>query len=155
MFLHGGIAHLGGNLLFLWIFGNNVEDAMGRRRFLAFYLLTGVSAALAQVLASAATGSLDLPMVGASGAIAGVLAAYLRLFPGAKVLTLAFIFVVWLPAWIVLGIWIVGQVLAVLEGGAPGVALFAHIGGFATGWLLVWRFVPEGLWRTHGSSSRA
>jgi membrane associated rhomboid family serine protease len=144
MFLHGGFAHLGGNLLFLWIFGNNVEDAMGRRRFLAFYLLTGVAAALAQVLASAATGSLDLPMVGASGAIAGVLAAYLRLFPGAKVLTLAFIFVVWLPAWIVLGIWIVGQVLAVLGGGAPGVALFAHIGGFATGWLLVWRFVPAG-----------
>jgi membrane associated rhomboid family serine protease len=142
MFLHGGFAHIGGNLLFLWIFGNNVEDAMGRRRFLAFYLLTGVAAALSQVLASAATGSLDLPMVGASGAIAGVLAAYLRLFPGAKILTLAFIFVVWLPAWIVLGIWIVGQVLAVLEGGAPGVALFAHIGGFATGWLLVWRFVP-------------
>jgi membrane associated rhomboid family serine protease len=142
MFLHGGLAHLGSNLLFLWIFGNNVEDAMGRGRFTAFYLVSGVAAALAQVLASAASGSLDAPMVGASGAIAGVLAAYLRLFPGARVLTLAFVFVVWLPAWIVLGLWILSQVLAVLGGGAPGVALFAHIGGFAAGWLLVQRFLP-------------
>jgi membrane associated rhomboid family serine protease len=142
MFLHGGFAHLGSNLLFLWIFGNNVEDAMGRLRFAAFYLISGVAAALAQVLASAASGALDAPMVGASGAIAGVLAAYLRLFPGARILTLAFVFVVWLPAWVVLGLWILSQVLAVLGGGAPGVALFAHIGGFLTGWLLVERFVP-------------
>jgi len=143
MFLHGGFAHLGSNLLFLWIFGNNVEDSMGRLRFAAFFLASGVAAALTQVVASAASGSLDAPMVGASGAIAGVLAAYLRLFPGARILTLAFVFVVWLPAWIVLGLWILGQVLAVAGGGAPGVALFAHIGGFAAGWLLVYRFVPR------------
>jgi membrane associated rhomboid family serine protease len=145
MFLHGGLGHLGSNLLFLWIFGNNVEDTMGRGRFTAFYLVSGVAAALAQVVASAASGALDAPMVGASGAIAGVLAAYLRLFPGARVLTLAFVFVVWLPAWIVLGLWILSQVLAVLGGGAPGVALFAHIGGFAAGWLLVKRFLPPHL----------
>lgn len=142
MFLHGGIGHLGSNLLFLWIFGNNVEDVMGRGRFIAFYLVSGVAAALAQVLASAATDGLQVPMVGASGAIAGVLAAYLRLFPGARVLTLAFVFLVWLPAWVVLGLWIVAQVVAALSGGAPGVALFAHIGGFGAGWMLVWKFMP-------------
>jgi membrane associated rhomboid family serine protease len=147
MFLHGGLGHLGSNLLFLWIFGNNVEDVMGRRRFVVFYLVAGVAAALAQVFASAAAGNLDAPMVGASGAIAGVLAAYLRLFPSARVLTLAFVFLVWLPAWIVLGLWIVTQVFAVLSGGSPGVALFAHIGGFAAGWLLVEGFLPPGLRR--------
>jgi membrane associated rhomboid family serine protease len=142
MFLHGGFGHLAGNLLFLWIFGNNVEDAMGRARFLAFYLASGVAAAIAQVLASAASGSVDLPMVGASGAIAGVLAAYLRLFPGARILTLAFVFLVWLPAWVVLGLWIATQVLAVVAGGAPGVALLAHIGGFGAGWLMLDSFLP-------------
>ncbi len=142
MFLHAGLAHLGSNLLFLWIFGNNVEDVMGRWRFPAFYLTCGVAAALAQVIASAAGGNVNAPMVGASGAIAGVLAAYLRLFPGARILTLAFVFVIWLPAWIVLGLWILTQVFAVVAGGAPGVALFAHLGGFAAGWVLVYRFVP-------------
>jgi membrane associated rhomboid family serine protease len=120
-----------------------VEDALGRSRFLAFYLVTGVAAAMAQVLASAATGNLDVPMVGASGAIAGILAAYLRLFPGARVLTLAFVFLVWLPAWLVLGLWLLSQIFAVLGGGAPGVALFAHLGGFAAGWLLLSRFLPR------------
>ncbi|MGB8930157.1 MAG: rhomboid family intramembrane serine protease [Anaeromyxobacteraceae bacterium] len=144
MFLHGGLGHLGSNLLFLWIFGNNVEDVMGRLRFTGFFLACGVAAALAQVLASAASGNVEAPMVGASGAIAGVLAAYLRLFPGARVLTLAFVFLVWLPAWLVLGLWILTQILSVLSGGAPGVALFAHIGGFATGWVLVERFLPRG-----------
>lgn len=148
MFLHGGVAHLASNLLFLWIFGNNVEDAMGRLRFGAFYAAAGVAAALAQVVASAAAGETGVPMVGASGAIAGVLAAYLRLFPGARVLTLAFVFLVWLPAWIVLGVWILTQVLAALAGSSPGVALFAHIGGFAAGWLLVARFLPP---RVRGS----
>ena len=142
MFLHGGLGHLASNLLFLWIFGNNVEDAMGRPRFAAFYLLCGVAGGLAQVYASAASDQLYAPMVGASGAIAGVLAAYLRLFPGARILTLAFVFLVWLPAWLVLGIWIVTQLLAVLSGGSPGVALFAHIGGFGAGWFLVARFLP-------------
>ena len=151
MFLHGGVGHLGSNLLFLWIFGNNVEDVMGRRRFAFFYLTCGVAAALIQVFASAASGAVDAPMVGASGAIAGVLAAYLRLFPGARVLTLAFVFLVWLPAWLVLGLWILMQVLAVLSGGSPGIALFAHIGGFAAGWLLVARFLPRGGLRVDSS----
>jgi len=155
MFFHGGLAHLGSNLLFLWIFGNNVEDAMGRPRFVAFYLLCGVAAAIVQVLASAASGSLEVPMVGASGAIAGILAAYLRLFPGARILTLAFVFVVWLPAWIVLGLWILGQLLSVVGGGVPGVALFAHIGGFAAGWLLVRRLVPPGAERAGLPLTRA
>ncbi len=145
MFLHGGLGHLASNMLFLWIFGNNVEDAMGRGRFTAFYVVSGVLATLTQVVASAAAGALAAPMVGARGAIAGILAAYLRLFPGARVLTLAFVFLVWLPAWLVLGIWIVTQLLAVLSGGAPGVALFAHIGGFGAGWLLVARVLPP--WR--------
>jgi membrane associated rhomboid family serine protease len=143
MFLHGGLGHLGSNLLFLWIFGNNVEDVMGRVRFAGFYFACGIAAALVQVFASAASGNVEAPMVGASGAIAGVLAAYLRLFPGARVLTLAFVFLVWLPAWLVLGLWIVTQILAVLSGGSPGTALFAHIGGFAAGWLLVGRFLPS------------
>jgi len=152
MFLHGGLGHLASNMLFLWIFGNNVEDAMGRRRFVVFYLVCGVAAALSQVFASAAAGQLEAPMVGASGAIAGILAAYLRLFPGARVLTLAFVFLVWLPAWLVLGLWIVMQVLAVISGGAPGVALFAHIGGFGAGWLLVARFLPP--WLRRASARR-
>ncbi|HSM93734.1 MAG TPA: rhomboid family intramembrane serine protease [Anaeromyxobacteraceae bacterium] len=154
MFLHGGLGHLGSNLLFLWIFGNNVEDVMGRLRFAGFYLACGVAAAGVQVFASAAAGNVEAPMVGASGAIAGVLAAYLRLFPGARVLTLAFVFLVWLPAWLVLGLWILTQIVAVLSGGAPGVALFAHIGGFATGWVLVDRFLPPRLRRDSGLPPR-
>jgi membrane associated rhomboid family serine protease len=148
MFLHGGFLHLGLNMLFLWIFGNNVEDALGRIRFLLFYLVSGVVAALAQVLAAAVAaqsmGSSDplhVPMVGASGAIAGVLGAYLVLFPRARVLTLVpilvFFQIVHLPAMIFIGIWFLLQVLAVFFGGAPGVAVFAHIGGFVAGFALV------------------
>ncbi len=141
MFLHGGFLHVGMNMLFLWIFGNNVEDALGRVRFVFFYLACGLAAALAQTVASAVAGQVDVPMVGASGAIAGILAAYMVMFPGARVLTLVviviFIRLVYLPAAFFIGLWFVMQVLAVFFGGSPGVAVFAHIGGFVAGWLLV------------------
>jgi membrane associated rhomboid family serine protease len=141
MFLHGGFLHIASNMLFLWIFGNDVEDALGRARFVAFYVVCGVAAALVQVLASAVAGDLFVPVVGASGAIAGVLAAYVALFPRARVLTLVFLFffvrLVPLPATLFVGIWFAMQVLAVFLGGAPGVAVFAHLGGFVAGWLLV------------------
>ena len=138
MFLHGGLVHLGGNMLFLWIFGNNVEDVLGRGRFVAFYLGCGIAAALAQVGVSVMTGDLLTPMVGASGAIAGVLGAYLALFPGARVLTLVPIFIfiqlVWLPAGLLIGVWVVLQVLPMLFGAAGGIAYMAHLGGFIAGY---------------------
>jgi membrane associated rhomboid family serine protease len=141
MFLHGGFLHLGGNLLFLWVFGNNVEDALGRVRFLLYYLACGVAAAVAQALISAAAGDVLVPMVGASGAIAGVLAAYVVLFPRARVLTAIPIFViirlVHLPAAFFIGLWFALQVLYAVAGGTgSGVAFFAHIGGFVFGWLV-------------------
>lgn len=148
MFLHGSFAHIGGNMLFLWVFGNNVEDALGRPRFLAFYLLTGLAAAAAQTGAALVADSRDLviPMVGASGAISGVLAAYLVMFPRARVLTLVPIFIlirfVQLPASLFLGLWFVFQLLgAFLGDGGGGVAFMAHVGGFVAGLLLVllWR----------------
>jgi membrane associated rhomboid family serine protease len=129
------------NMLTLWIFGNNVEDALGRLRFLAFYLLAGIAAALTQTVAATMSGDALVPMVGASGAIAGVLAAYLVLFPQARVLTLlvivVFIRLQYLPATFFIGFWFVLQVLSVFVGGDPNVAVFAHIGGFVTGFLLV------------------
>ncbi|HSB20920.1 MAG TPA: rhomboid family intramembrane serine protease [Anaeromyxobacteraceae bacterium] len=146
MFLHGSFAHIGGNMLFLWIFGNNVEDALGHVRFLAFYLVSGVAAAAAQTGLSYAVGDLQTPMVGASGAIAGVLAGYWVMFPRARILTLIpiffFIRLVYLPASFFIGAWFVFQLLgAFLGGGGGGVAFMAHIGGFAAGLLLVqiWR----------------
>jgi membrane associated rhomboid family serine protease len=141
MFMHGGFAHIGMNMLTLWIFGNNVEDALGRLRFIAFYLLSGIAAALTQTVAATMSGDALAPMVGASGAIAGVLAAYLVLFPQARVLTLliivVFIRLQYLPATFFIGFWFVLQVLSVVFGGDPNVAVFAHIGGFVTGFLLV------------------
>jgi len=141
MFLHAGLLHIGGNLLILWIFGNNVEDALGRTRFILFYLASGVAAALAQTLASAVSGDVLVPMVGASGAIAGVLAAYLVLFPHARILT-AFVIVVFVrlthvPARFFIGFWFLMQIASVVFGGSPGVAFFAHIGGFVAGFALV------------------
>jgi membrane associated rhomboid family serine protease len=141
MFVHAGFFHFAGNMLYLWIFGNNVEDAMGKLRFLVFYLTCGVAAALSQALLNPAS---RIPMVGASGAVSGVLGAYLLLFPHARVLTLVplglFTQLVEIPALVVLGFWIVIQLLNGLltfnfQGG--GVAWFAHIGGFAAGMLLV------------------
>ena len=153
MFLHGGLFHIAGNMLYLWIFGDNVEDTLGHLRFLALYLLSGVGAAGAQTLMSPAS---QVPMIGASGAISGVLGAYLFLFPHASVLTLItfgfFIRFVQVPAVIVLGFWIVVQVLsgllsygAATKGAADGggVAWFAHIGGFVAGLMLLFLFRPR------------
>ncbi|MFQ5521193.1 MAG: rhomboid family intramembrane serine protease [Candidatus Methylomirabilia bacterium] len=148
MFLHGGLFHIFGNLLYLWIFGNNVEDILGHGRFLAFYFLSGVAAALAQ---TAVGPSSQIPMIGASGAVSGVLGAYLILFPHAKVLTLImfgfFIRFVQIPAMLVLGFWIVVQVLNGLitfgAGDQGGVAWFAHIGGFVAGLVLLAAFRPR------------
>lgn len=142
MFLHGGPLHLASNMWYLWIFGDNVEDAMGRVRFLAFYLLGGLVAAAAQVFSSASS---PIPMVGASGAIAGVLGAYMMLYPYGRVLTLVWFFYfirfVQMPAIIVLGLWFLLQLLSASIGGGSleggGVAWMAHIGGFLFGALLV------------------
>jgi len=155
MFVHGGLFHVAGNMLYLWIFGNNVEDAMGHARFLLFYLLSGLAAAFAQVLAGPTS---TVPMVGASGAVSGILGAYLLLYPHARVLTLLILGWFWrlveIPALFVLGFWIVVQVLNGLltfnfQGG--GVAWFAHIGGFAAGMVFLpffkRRAVPVRLFR--------
>jgi membrane associated rhomboid family serine protease len=151
MFLHGGLLHLGGNMLYLWIFGNNVEDTLGHGRFLLFYLAAGVAAALAQTVINPASG---IPMVGASGAVSGVLGAYLLLFPYATVLTLVTFGFFWrfihLPALVVLGLWIVLQFLsgyvslAATAGSEGGVAFFAHIGGFFVGMALLFVLRPRG-----------
>ena len=149
MFMHGGLLHLGGNMLFLWIFGNNVEDSMGPVKFLLFYLLGGLAASALQV---AMARTPPFPTVGASGAVAGVLGGYLLLFPRARVVTVIFIVffftIVELPALLILGFWFVQQVLfgyfdlgSAGEGG--GVAYFAHIGGFAFGLLAIKLFADE------------
>ncbi len=136
MFLHGGLLHIGGNMLYLWIFGNNVEDVLGRARFLGFYLLSGLAAGLVQ---SVVLSGSDAPMIGASGAIAGVLGAYFVLFPRVRVRTFVFIiFIIGIfriPAAWVLGFWFLLQVFSAGLGG--GVAWFAHIGGFLTGAALI------------------
>jgi len=137
MFLHGGIGHLVGNMLFLAIFGDNVEDAMGHRRFIAFYLLCGVAAALAHVVVAPDVGK---PMVGASGAISGVLGAYLMLHPKAWITFLIGIFPFVLPAWLLLGAWFLIQFTSALGGGSGGVAWWAHVGGFVAGVVLIGRF---------------
>jgi len=140
MFLHGGFLHIAGNMLYLWIFGNNVEDSMGRIRFIVFYFSCGIVAAYAHALANAES---TMPMIGASGAISGVLGAYLVLYPRARVLTLIafglYIRTVEVPAMFVLGFWFVLQFLNALlsSGTGGGVAWFAHIGGFIAGILLI------------------
>jgi membrane associated rhomboid family serine protease len=156
MFIHGGLFHVGGNMLYLWIFGNNVEDSMGKVRFLVFYLLCGVAAAAAQYLANPQS---TIPVVGASGAISGALGAYLILFPGARVWTMVtfgfFIRFVPIPALVVLGFWIVVQVLNGLftfgSGEKGGVAFLAHVGGFVAGMVLVFPFrrQPGPAYRRH------
>ncbi|MEN6521245.1 MAG: rhomboid family intramembrane serine protease [Armatimonadota bacterium] len=143
MFLHGGLLHLGGNMLYLWIFGNNIEDVLGHARFLLFYLVGGVLAAFAHILSNPSS---QVPVVGASGAIAAVLGAYMVLYPKNKVTTLLFIgiFVTTaaVPAVVVLGLWIFLQIISAMLGGgmtpgSGGVAYWAHIGGFLTGVALI------------------
>ena len=138
MFMHGGFAHIAGNMLFLFVFGDNVEDRIGRVRFLLFYLFCGVVASLAHVFVSKWTGQdLTVPSLGASGAISGVLGAYLLLFPKKRVRVLLFRFIVAVPAWVAVGIWFLFQIvngLGMLGGGTGGgVAYAAHVGGFVAG----------------------
>jgi membrane associated rhomboid family serine protease len=154
MFLHGGLFHIAGNMLYLWIFGDNVEDTLGHGRFLVFYLASGVAAALTQTLVGPGSA---VPMVGASGAVSGVLGAYLLLFPHANVLSLVifgiFVRVVRISALFVLGFWIVVQFVngfltvsvaaARGESAGGGVAWFAHIGGFVAGMLLLFVLRPR------------
>jgi membrane associated rhomboid family serine protease len=159
MFLHGGFMHIAGNMLFLWIFGNNVEDVLGRLRFVLFYLTCGVVAALSQVAVAAVGGdeaSLLIPMVGASGAIAGVLAAYMILFPHARVLTLVPIFIfirlIYVPAGFFIGLWFLLQLVSAFLGEqGSGVAFVAHVGGFVAGLVLVKTLAPRAGWRTRQS----
>ncbi len=134
MFMHGGWMHLIGNMLFLWVLGDNVEDAMGHGKFIVFYILCGLFAAFSH---AALDTSSQIPMIGASGAISGVIGAYLLLHPKARIHTLVFRFVVGIPAWIVLGIWLGMQFFNVLSGGGGGVAWWAHIGGAFAGVILV------------------
>lgn len=138
MFLHGSWMHIIFNMWFLWIFGNNVEDSMGRLRFVGFYLLAGVGGALSQVVSAPAS---PLPMVGASGAISGVMGAYVVLYPRVKVYTLVpigfFLTSIALPAWAMLGYWMLLQLLPALAGADSGTALWAHIGGFIVGALTI------------------
>jgi membrane associated rhomboid family serine protease len=137
MFLHGGLLHVLGNMWFLWVFGDNVEDNLGRWRFVAFYLVTGVVGAVAQCLMMPGS---PVPMIGASGAVAGILGGYILNFPHARVVTLVLLWFVDVPAWVFLGLWFVGQFLI---GSSSGIAWMAHVGGFLAGLGLVRIFAPS------------
>jgi membrane associated rhomboid family serine protease len=153
MFLHGSWMHLLGNMWFLWLFGNNIEDSMTRPRFAIFYLLCGIAAAFLQVMANPSS---PVPMVGASGAISGVMGAYLILYPRVKVYTLVWLgfFVTnWaLPAWAMLIYWIGLQLLGGLGGSDGGVAFWAHVGGFVAGMALIKIFARRDRVAMHTSS---
>jgi membrane associated rhomboid family serine protease len=151
MFMHGDILHLGFNMLFLWVFGNNIEDRLGRIRFPVFYLVTGIAASFAHILFSASS---TVPTVGASGAISGILGGYILLWPAATIISIVplgfFFFSVRTPAWVSLGLWFVVQLLGTTAGlgragDQGGVAYLAHIGGFIAGLLLI---IPFGGRRT-------
>jgi membrane associated rhomboid family serine protease len=152
MFMHGGWLHLLGNMLFLWIFGNNVEDAMGKVRFLVFYFLAGFAATALQTIVTLSTASgvdTAVPNLGASGAVSGVLGAYLVLLPTARVLTIVVFFLIEVPAFLFLGFWFLFQLwsggVAVTHPEADGgVAFFAHVGGFAFGLVTVRLFAAGG-----------
>jgi membrane associated rhomboid family serine protease len=147
MFLHGGFLHIGGNMLYLWIFGNNVEDRLGHIRFLFFYVICGI---IATLFHSVVYPNSSVPLIGASGAISGVLGAYLIEFPFARIVTLVFIFIfittIRLPAFLFIGFWFFMQYLNGIASLAlytpTGVAWFAHIGGFVSG-LILYRFFPK------------
>ncbi len=148
MFMHGGIAHLGGNMLYLWIFGDNIEDKLGHIRYFFFYLVCGIIASLTHVFTDYLFGENHLiPSLGASGAISGVLAGYLLLFPTKRVTVLFIMFFIRVPAFVVLGLWILLQVangVGYLGGSeASGIAYAAHIGGFIAGLVLVKKFLPK------------
>ena len=158
MFMHGGIAHIAGNMLFLWIFGDNIEDSMGHLRYLVFYLLCGVLASLAHVFMTAAfatdQSSLMIPSLGASGAISGVLGGYILLFPTRRVTVILFRFLTDVPAYVAIGIWFAFQLisgLGMLGSGSQGggVAYAAHVGGFVAGLVLI-KFFTIGRTPTYG-----
>ncbi|KPJ86276.1 MAG: hypothetical protein AMS17_13165 [Spirochaetes bacterium DG_61] len=138
LFLHGSFFHLLGNMWFLWIFGNNIEDVVGHFKFIIFYLLGGIAASLLQIAVSASS---TVPIIGASGAVSAILGAYILLFPRARVRTLAFIFifitVISVPAGVFIGIWFFIQLLSSIGGRASNVAWYAHIGGFLFGLLTI------------------
>ena len=148
MFMHGGLMHIGGNMLYFWIFGNNIEDRLGHLRFVFFYLFCGVVAAFAHALSSPGSA---IPMIGASGAIAGVLGAYLLLFPSARVHTIVFfgffVQVIRIPALIVIGFWAMIQFVSGLIGQGMlhqgGTAWFAHVGGFIAGLMTIKLWLPR------------
>ena len=139
MFMHGGFMHLAGNMLYLWIFGDNIEGALGHIRFIIFYLLCGIVAAFAQIFSAPES---TIPMIGASGAVSGVLGAYLIFYPRARIRTFVFlgIFITFLrlPAVLLLGVWFLGLIISasISNPGSPGVAWFAHLGGFFAGMIL-------------------
>ena len=145
MFLHGSWGHIIGNMWFLWVFGDNVEDKLGKVRYIIFYLLSGLGAAVTQTAISLAFGGANVPMVGASGAISGVLGAYMKMFPNARVIALVpvffFLTLMELPALVFIGIWFFIQILNGIITlpfiGYGGVAWYAHIGGFLAGYYLV------------------
>ena len=146
MFIHGGWFHILGNMIFLWVFGDNVEDAIGHVSYLFFYLLAGIAAATAQIWVDSSSA---LPMVGASGAIAGVLGAYVVLYPRATIAAVIFPFFFWafpVPAFVLIGLWFFIQLLngaasiGTAVGASEGVAWWAHVGGFLAGLVLVWAF---------------
>ncbi len=158
MFMHCGFMHLLGNMWFLWLFGDNIEDRMGSFKFIIFYLVAGLIAALSHGLTDT---SGVIPMIGASGAISGVIGAYIILFPYARIHTLIFVFfffkTVRVPAWIYLGLWFIGQVFAGFHSlgvSGAGVAFFAHIGGFIVGVIMVKLFAPKQFVQFIGSDGR-
>ncbi|HEY8897082.1 MAG TPA: rhomboid family intramembrane serine protease [Niastella sp.] len=159
MFMHGGLAHLLGNMMYLWIFGDNVEDALGHVKYLFFYLLCGLLASLSQVFSTVVFGqNLYIPSLGASGAISGMLGAYLRLYPGKDVHLWIFLFIISVPAFIAVGVWFAFQVvngLGALGGQeAGGVAYAAHIGGFVAGLLLIGGFAKQFIARRRAARNR-
>lgn len=147
MFLHANLLHIGGNMLFLWVFGDNIEDSMGHLRYLAFYLLVGIIAAFSQIIVYSDS---QVPTIGASGAVAGILGAYFVLFPRGRITTLLLLgfipLIVRLPALVLLGYWIILQIflgivdIGQITGVSTGVAVFAHIGGFLSGAALIFAF---------------
>ncbi len=160
MFIHGGFLHIGANMLFLWIFGDNIEDAMGHLRFLAFYLICGLAGGMTQILID--RNSL-IPIIGASGAISGVMGAYLILFPRGMVRVATLLIIIplifRLPAIIVIGLWILLQALSgytalSMDSVQGGTAFFAHIGGFIAGVVLVWFFVDPAAVRRQNAARR-
>jgi membrane associated rhomboid family serine protease len=146
MFMHGSWLHIIGNMWFLWIFGDNIEDHLGHFRYLLFYLACGVAAAITHIIFNLSSNE---PTVGASGAIAGVMGAYVILYPRARVLTLVFFFLWWIPAWVFLGYWFLiqflsGAAMSVAETSRStgGIAFWAHVGGFVAGILLI-KILPQ------------